>query len=71
MEARSRAGARRLLPHGPLDLLRQIVLFVAAYQVYRLTRGIADDPGVATTAFANARELIDIERTLNLLIDPA
>jgi len=71
MDVRSRTRASRLLPHGPLDLLRQIVLFAVAYQVYRLTRGIADDPGVATTAFANARELIDIERALNVFIEPS
>ena len=71
MDVRSRASGRRLLPHGPLDLLRQIALFAVAYQVYRLTRGIADDPGVAATAFANARDLIDIERALNLFIEPS
>ena len=71
MHVRSRRAARRILPHGPLDLLRQIALFAAAYYVYRLTRGIADDPGVAATAFANARDLIDIERALNVFIEPS
>ena len=64
-------GRRRILPHGPVDLLRQIALFAAAYYVYRLTRGIADDPGVATTAFDHARDVIDIERTLNVFIEPS
>jgi hypothetical protein len=71
MHARSRQAARRILPHGPLDLIRQIALFAAAYYVYRLTRGIADDPGVATTAFRNARDVIDIERTLNVFVEPS
>lgn len=71
MHARSRQAARRILPHGPLDLIRQIALFAAAYYVYRLTRGIADDPGVAATAFHNARDVIDIERTLNVFVEPS
>jgi hypothetical protein len=71
MSARSRQVSRRLLPHGPLDLVRQIALFAAAYYVYRLTRGVADDPAAATTAFRNARDLIDIERTLNVFIEPS
>jgi hypothetical protein len=71
MYARSRQVSRRLLPHGPIDLMRQIALFAAAYYVYRLTRGFADDPAAATTAFANARDLIDIERTLHVFIEPS
>jgi hypothetical protein len=71
MHARPRQAASRVLPHGPLDLLRQIALFAAAYYVYRLTRGIADDPDVATTAFRNARDVIDIERTLNVFVEPS
>jgi hypothetical protein len=71
MYARSRQASHRILPHGPVDLIRQIALFAAAYYVYRLTRGIADDPAAATTAFSNARDLIDIERTLNVFIEPS
>ena len=71
MLVRQRQAAGRILPHGPVDLLRQIALFAAAYYVYRLTRGIADNPGVATTAFNHARDLIDIERTLNVFIEPS
>jgi len=71
MYARSRQAARRILPHGPVDLIRQIALFAAAYYVYRLTRGIADEPAAASTAFANARDLIDIERTLNVFVEPS
>jgi hypothetical protein len=62
---------RRLLPHGPVDLVRQVLLFGAAYYVYRLTRGVADDPGAAATAFGNARHLIDLERTLHVFIEPS
>jgi hypothetical protein len=71
MHAQSRRVSRRLLPHGPVDLVRQIALFAAAYYVYSLTRGFADDPAAATTAFANARDLIDIERTLHVFVEPS
>ena len=37
--------ARRLLPHGWPDLLRQIVLFCGAYWLYRLVRGQVVRPG--------------------------
>ena len=45
MAVRVRAPIQaRLLPHGPLDLVRQVLLFFAAYYGYRLVRGLADDP---------------------------
>lgn len=61
----------RVFPHGPLDVLRQIALFVAAYFVYDLTRGLVDDPQGATTAFQNARHLIGIEQATGLFIEPS
>jgi hypothetical protein len=61
--------ARRILPHGPVDVLRQLLLFCGAYWLYRLVRGMVD--GRATEAFANAREIIDIERGLGLFIEPS
>jgi hypothetical protein len=66
-----RQATGRFLPNGPVDLLRQLALFAGAYYVYRLTRGVADDPAAATTAFEHARHLIDIERTLNVFIEPS
>ena len=50
------ARAPQLLPHGPIDLLRQIVLFCGAYWLYRLVRGMVD--GRAAEAFDNAREVV-------------
>ncbi|MDP2712457.1 MAG: phosphatase PAP2 family protein [Solirubrobacteraceae bacterium] len=61
----------RLLPNGPLDLARQVLLFMVAYQLYRLTRGLANNPEAATAAFANARSLIDVEQALNIFIEPS
>jgi membrane-associated phospholipid phosphatase len=64
-----RARLFRLLPHGPIDVLRQIVLFCGAYWLYRLVRGLVD--GRAAEAFDNAREVIRIEKDLGLFIEPS
>jgi hypothetical protein len=71
MLARLSTLQARLLPHGPLDLVRQVLLFMVAYQLYRLTRGLANHPEAAAAAFSNARELIGIERTLNIFVEPS
>jgi hypothetical protein len=63
------ARARSLLPHGPIDVVRQIVLFCGAYWLYRLVRGLVD--GRAAEAFDNARQVIRIERDLGLFIEPS
>lgn len=70
MTARALSLQGRLLPHGPGDLARQVLIFAAAYYAYRLTRGVVDDPAAATQAFENARALISIERTLGLFVEP-
>jgi membrane-associated phospholipid phosphatase len=61
----------RVFPHGPLDVLRQVLLFASAYYIYRLTRGAIDDPQGATTAFQHARHLIGIEQATGLFIEPS
>ena len=66
----SARAAGRILPHGPVDLsadraVRRGVLRLPAHP------GIADNPGVATTAFNHARDVINIERTLNVFIEPS
>ena len=71
MLARLSTLQARLLPHGPLDVVRQVLLFMAAYQLYRLTRGLVNHPEAATAAFQNARDLIGIERSLNLFVEPS
>ena len=60
---------RSLLPHGPIDLVRQIVLFCGAYLLYRLVRGMVD--GRAAEAFENARGIVSIERALGLFVEPS
>jgi hypothetical protein len=67
--ARLRQLEARLLPHGVLDVVRQVALFAAAYYAYRFVRGAVD--GKAADAFQNGRELISLERTLNLFFEPA
>ena len=69
MLARARHLQALLLPHGALDVVRQIVLFSTAYWGYRLVRGQVD--GKAAESFQNARELISVERATHLFMEPA
>ena len=71
MPLRLRSLPAQLLPHGPLDALRQVLLFAVAYYAYRYTRGFVDDPQSATVAFENARSIIHIEQTLGLFVEPS
>ncbi|HEX2702988.1 MAG TPA: phosphatase PAP2 family protein [Solirubrobacteraceae bacterium] len=57
------------LPKGWTDLLRQLTLFGGAYLAYRLVEGAVD--GSSAPAFAHARELISIERTLHIFVEPS
>lgn len=69
MVARLRLLQARVLPHGWLDVLRQMLLFGAAYLAYRLVRGMVE--GDASAAFQHARDLISLERTLHLFVEPS
>jgi hypothetical protein len=69
MVARARLLQRRVLPHGWLDVLRQVSLFAAAYLAYRLVRGLVE--GDANAAFAHARDLISLERTMHVFVEPS
>jgi len=69
--ARARSLQARLLPHGVLDVVRQVLLFAAAYYAYRLVRGWIDDPQGATVAFDNARHLIHVEQTMGFFVEPS
>src|SRR5919201_7145231 len=71
MLARLRFIQARLLPRGPVDVVRQVLLFAAAYYGYRLVRGAVDDPLGAAAAFKNARELISIEQSLHIFVEPS
>jgi membrane-associated phospholipid phosphatase len=69
MVARLRVLQARALPNGWLDVIRQVALFGAAYLAYRVVRGMVE--GRATAAFQHARELIRIEETLHLFVEPS
>jgi hypothetical protein len=69
MVARARLLQERVLPQGWLDVLRQVSLFGLAYMAYRLVRGIVE--GDANEAFTHSRELISLERTLHLFVEPS
>jgi hypothetical protein len=71
MLARLRFIQARLLPRGPVDVVRQVLLFAAAYYGYRLVRGAVDDPLGAAAAFKNARELIHVEQSLGIFVEPS
>jgi type IV secretory pathway TrbD component len=63
------AVARRLLPRRPLDLVVQLALLAAAYWTWRHARGAVD--GSMSLSFSHARNLVDAERSLGLLIEPS
>lgn len=69
MPARVLAFRARLFPRGVFDVVLQVALFFAMYYAYRLLRGAIDDPAGAAVAFQNARNLIDIERSLGLFVE--
>jgi hypothetical protein len=59
----------RILPRGLLDVLRQVLLFAAAYAAYRVVQGLVQSDG--TAAFQHAREVIQLERTLHVFVEPS
>src|ERR1700691_652403 len=69
LAARARLLQARLLPKGWLDVLRQVALFALAYLAYRLVRGLVE--GDANGAFAHARDVISLESTLHLFVEPS
>jgi hypothetical protein len=69
MATRLRLLPARILPNGWLDVIRQVLLFGAAYLGYRLVRGMVE--GRASAAFQHARDLIRIEETLHLFVEPS
>ena len=70
MPARFRPRLGRLLPQGPVDILRQVLVFVIAYLGYRIARGAVDDRVGAAAAFEHARQLIGVERSLGVFVEP-
>ncbi len=50
-------------------MLRQVALFGAAYLAYRLVRGLVE--GDANAAFAHARDVISLELSLHVFVEPS
>jgi hypothetical protein len=70
MLARLRSLQARLLPRGPADVVRQVLLFAVAYYAYQVVRGAVDDPVGASQAFENARRVIHIEHSIGIFVEP-
>jgi hypothetical protein len=60
----------RVLPHGWTDLLRQIVLFVGAFLLYDLVRGLVDN-GNLYKPFGDAMRIINLERAVHIFVEPS
>jgi PAP2 superfamily len=73
MAGRLRLFESRVLPHGWIDVIRQIALFVIAYVLYGLVRAIAYgnayEPGYKP--FGDAMRIIDLERVLHVFVEPS
>jgi hypothetical protein len=70
MPARLRSLPALLLPRGPVDVVRQVLLFAIAYYGYRVVRGAVDDPVGAAVAFRHSREVIHFEQSLGIFVEP-
>lgn len=65
---RAARAVQARLPHGWMDLCRQLALCALAYEAYRLAHGLV--VGRVATAFENARDVISLERTLHVFVEP-
>jgi membrane-associated phospholipid phosphatase len=59
----------RVLPRGWPDVGRQVALFLGAYLLYQLVRGIVDGDGYKP--FGDATTIINLERVLHVFIEPS
>jgi hypothetical protein len=70
MQRRARHIEARVLPRGWGDVVRQVALFVGAYLLYQLVRGLVDGNDVAKATW-NAYKVINLERTLHVFVEPS
>jgi membrane-associated phospholipid phosphatase len=70
MQRRMQATEARVLPRGWSDVLRQVSLFLGAYVLYQLVRGLIDGNDVAKASW-NATKVINLERTLHVFVEPS
>jgi hypothetical protein len=64
-----RAWIARLLPQGPMDLARQLLLIGLSLVAYEHVRTLTASD--ASVAFVHARELISLERSLHIFVEPS
>jgi membrane-associated phospholipid phosphatase len=62
VSAAATAARARILPHGPLDLVRQLAIWFGFLYAYRYTRGVADRNPYE--AFQNGLRVADVEHRL-------
>jgi membrane-associated phospholipid phosphatase len=70
MRRRLREFETRVLPHGWVDVLRQIGLFLGVYLLYQLVRGLVST-GNLYKPFGDAMKIIDLERALHVFVEPS
>ena len=66
----ARQLSAKLLPKGAFDAVRQIGLFIGAYLLYQVVRGLVNGNDVAKASW-NATKVIDLERTLHVFVEPS
>jgi membrane-associated phospholipid phosphatase len=71
MRLRLREIETRVLPRGWKDVVCQLLLFVGAYLLYQLVRGLVDTGDVFAKASWDATKVINLERTLHVFIEPS
>jgi len=64
-----RVGAH-VLPKGWVDALRQVGLFVGAYVLYQIVRGLVNADDAPGRASWNATKIINFERGLHIFVEP-
>ncbi len=69
MRRRLRLIEERVLPRGWPDVLRQVLLFLAAYVLYQVVRGLIGSGGYKP--FGDATKIIDLERVLHVFAEPS
>ena len=68
-----RPDRARVLPRGWNDLIRQILLGVAAYMLYEVVRAVVDGSAFAPgyKPFGDATKIINLERLLHVFVEPS
>jgi PAP2 superfamily len=71
MRKAMRWAESKLLPHGWVDLFRQVAMFGVAFMAYDVVRGLVHSGGEVYKPFGDAMKVIDLERTLHVFVEPS